>query len=311
MRRLLLALSLLAPLATVHAQIGVEIGLPGVNIGINLPVYPQLVLVPGSPVYYAPRASSNYFFYDGLYWVYRDDNWYSSDWYNGPWQSINPIDVPRFVLRVPVRYYRQPPSYFRGWQANAAPRWGDHWGRDWSAQRHGWNDRKQYATPRPAPLPSYQRKYTGDRYPGAREQQQVIRAENYRYKPREAVTRQHFEQSPLPDAGPRDQSRPMPSERPPQMQSRPPATARENRPPEAGNARDGMRERPASPQGRPEKAEERPQERIRQRAPEREPNKEAGNARDRGQERNQDRGQDKAQNRGRDNRNDERGPDRR
>lgn len=284
MRRLLLALSLLAPLATVHAQIGVEIGLPGVNIGINLPVYPQLVLVPGSPVYYAPRANSNYFFYDGLYWVYRDDNWYSSDWYNGPWQSINPVDVPRFVLRVPVRYYRQPPSYFRGWQANAAPRWGDHWGRDWSAQRHGWNDRKQYATPRPAPLPSYQRKYTGDRYPGAREQQQVIRAENYRYKPREAVTRQHFEQSP-----------------------RPPAAPRENRPPEAGN----VREHSASPQGRPEKAAERtaerPQERIQQRAPEREPNKEAGNA----QERNQDRGQDKAQNRGRDNRNDERGPDRR
>lgn len=284
MRRLLLALSLLAPLATVHAQIGVEIGLPGVNIGINLPVYPQLVLVPGSPVYYAPRASSNYFFYDGLYWVYRDDNWYSSDWYNGPWQSINPIDVPRFVLRVPVRYYRQPPSYFRGWQANAAPRWGDHWGRDWSAQRHGWNDRKQYATPRPAPLPSYQRKYTGDRYPGAREQQQVIRAENYRYKPREAVTRQHFEQSPRPDAGPREQSRP----------------------PEAGNARDGMRER-AAPQSRPERTQERSQERVEQRAPERQPNKGAGNA----QDRVQDRGQDKGPDRGRDNRNDERGPDRR
>ena len=62
------------------AQVSVGIGLPGVSIGINLPVYPELVPVPGYPVYYAPRVSSNYFFYDGLYWVYQSDNWYASSW---------------------------------------------------------------------------------------------------------------------------------------------------------------------------------------------------------------------------------------
>ena len=41
--------------------------------------------VPGYPVYYAPDIGGNYFFYDGRYWVYQDDNWYSSSWYNGPW----------------------------------------------------------------------------------------------------------------------------------------------------------------------------------------------------------------------------------
>ena len=104
------------------AQVSIGIGLPGVNIGINLGGYPQLVPVPGYPVYYAPQLSSNYFFYDGLYWVYEGDNWYASSWYNGPWGIVGPQYVPVYMLRVPVRYYRQPPGYFRGWRADAPPR---------------------------------------------------------------------------------------------------------------------------------------------------------------------------------------------
>ena len=124
-------------ISSATAQVSVGIGLPGVSIGINLPVYPELVPVPGYPVYYAPRLNSNYFFYDGMYWVYQADNWYASSWYNGPWGLVAPEVVPLFVLRVPVRYYRQPPPYFRGWQANAPPRWGDHWGDDWKQRRGG------------------------------------------------------------------------------------------------------------------------------------------------------------------------------
>ncbi|HEX9240838.1 MAG TPA: hypothetical protein VF875_00210, partial [Anaeromyxobacter sp.] len=118
MRYLLVASSLLlGSVTSAHAQVSVSIGLPGVEIGVNQPVYPQLVQVPGYPVYYDPRASSNYFFYDGAYWVYQGDNWYASSWYNGPWQMVGPESVPLYVLRVPVRYYRSPPPYFRGWQA--------------------------------------------------------------------------------------------------------------------------------------------------------------------------------------------------
>lgn len=83
---------------------GVGVQMPGVSIGINLPVQPQLVQVPGYPVYYAPQVQSNFFFYDGFYWVYEDDDWYASSWYNGPWRSVRRDVVPVFVLRVPVRY---------------------------------------------------------------------------------------------------------------------------------------------------------------------------------------------------------------
>ena len=105
---------LLFSAAPAAAQVSVGIGFPGVSIGINLPAYPQLVRVPGYPVYYAPSLNSNFFFYDGMYWVYQGDNWYASSWYNGPWGLVAPAVVPLYVLRVPVRYYRQPPVYFGG-----------------------------------------------------------------------------------------------------------------------------------------------------------------------------------------------------
>ena len=127
MRYLLIVfLMLLGSMTSAMAQLSIGIGLPGVSIGINLPVYPELVRVPGYPVYYAPRLNSNFFFYDGMYWVYQGDNWYASSWYNGPWGLVAPAYVPLFVLRIPVRYYRAPPVYFRDWRAHSPPPPGPH-----------------------------------------------------------------------------------------------------------------------------------------------------------------------------------------
>lgn len=181
-------------MASSAAQVSVGISLPSVSIGINLPAYPQLVRVPGYPVYYAPRLEANFFFYDSMYWVYQDDNWYASSWYNGPWGFVEPAFVPVFILRIPVRYYRQPPAYFRGWRSDAPPRWGDHWGRDWEQRRGGWDRWDRRAAPAPAPLPSYQRKYSGDRYPHQLEQQQQLQQRNYRYQARDPVVRQHYQE---------------------------------------------------------------------------------------------------------------------
>lgn len=87
MRNLYLAaVLLLSPISSSLAEVNVSIGinLPGARIGINVPTYPRLVQVPGYPVYYGPQLNSNYFFYDGLYWVLNGDDWYVSSWYNGP-----------------------------------------------------------------------------------------------------------------------------------------------------------------------------------------------------------------------------------
>jgi hypothetical protein len=203
MRLATIVMSMLLGLATsASAQLSITFGLPGVSIGINVPVYPQLDRVPGYPVYYAPGLRTNFFFYDGMYWVYEGDEWYASTWYNGPWGRVSPEAVPLFVLRVPVRYYRSPPAYFRGWRPDAPPHWGEHWGPDWQQHRDGWDRWDHRAAPAPAPRPVYQRSYSAGRYPQA-EQQQALRSQNYRYQPREDVVRPHFqEQVPQPPRAP-------------------------------------------------------------------------------------------------------------
>jgi hypothetical protein len=176
-----------------------------VSIGINLGTYPDLVAVPGYPVYYAPQLASNFFFYDGLYWVYAQDSWYASSWYDGPWEAVAPEGVPFFVLRVPVRYYRQPPAYFRGWGPEAPPRWDERWGHDWAQRHDGWDRWDRASAPAPAPLPTYQRAYSGERYPRG-DQQLALQAQNYHYQPREAAVRQQIQHLPAQEAPPQRQA---------------------------------------------------------------------------------------------------------
>lgn len=205
-RHIAIVLGMLLYSGPSSAEVSIGIGFPNVSIGINLPLFPELVQVPDYPVYYAPRLDANYFFYDGMYWVFQNDNWYASSWYNGPWGLVYPEDVPLFVLRIPVRYYRQPPAYFRGWGYDAPPRWGDHWGHDWDQRRRGWDRWNRGAAPAPAPLPAYQRQYSGNRYPRHVEQQYELNRQNYRYQPNDPVVRQHYQAQQV-------QSAPVPAQR--------------------------------------------------------------------------------------------------
>jgi len=186
-------LVLLCSVSSAVAQVSIGIGLPSVSIGINIPSFPALAVVPGYPVYYAPRLDANLFFYDGVYWVYQQDNWYASTWYNGPWRVVAPEIVPAFVLRIPVGYYRHPPASWAGWRSNAPPHWGEHWGQEWNQRRSGWDQWDHRSARRPAPLPVYQRQYSGERYPAA-EQQQILRSQKYRYQPQDPVVQAHYQQ---------------------------------------------------------------------------------------------------------------------
>jgi hypothetical protein len=178
-----------------HAQVSVHVRLPSASLGINIPLYPELMPVPGYPVYYAPHLHANYFFYDGLYWVYQNDNWYASSWYDGPWALVAPHVVPVFVLRIPVGYYRNPPRYFYSWRRDAPPRWGLRWGSRWERDRRGWDHWDRRAHVAPAPLPLYQREYSGRRYPQG-ESQRRLHDRHYHYQSHErSVVRQHPERN--------------------------------------------------------------------------------------------------------------------
>jgi hypothetical protein len=293
--------------------LGVATAAPAqISIGINFSLFPELVQVPNYPVYYAPRQNANYFFYDGMYWVYQNDEWYSSDWYNGPWWRMAPEYVPVYVLRVPVRYYRRPPAYFHGWGRDAPPRWGEHWGRDWEQRRSGWDKWDHRTAPRPAPLPTYQRQYTGNQYPRV-EEQHDLHDQKYRYQPTDALVREHVQpqmrgaSAPAPregqaeqprrdagkDARERDQ-RPGVSNAPAQKsepagRDKAPEKAREKeqRPePKSAPQREQPAPKPAAQQQRPEPKA----------APQREPAGDSNKGRDKGPDKARDKGDERGRN---------------
>lgn len=198
---------LLCAVSPATASVSISIGAPSVDIGIHFGALPALTVVPGTPVYYAPSVDANFFFYDGMYWVFQDGNWFASSWYDGPWAPVDPEIVPIFVLHVPVRYYRRPPEFFHGWARNEAPHWGEHWGHDWESHHVAWSHFDKSHVPRPAPIPTYQRRYKGDKYPAAVEQQRALHTvKNYKYRPREDVVRQHYEQHARPHEAPHPQA---------------------------------------------------------------------------------------------------------
>ena len=297
---LIVLLLLLCAVSPAAAQVSIGIGLPSINIGINLPAFPELVVVPGSPVYYAPRLEGNFFFYDGLFWAYQGDHWYASSWYNGPWALSAPEIVPVFILRVPVRYYRHPPAYFRGWQTSAPPHWGEHWGREWEQRRGGWDKGPRGPAPRPAPLPVYQRQYSGARYPSV-DRQPALVSQNYHYQPREPVVREHFQKqgvkgAPAPPAPQAQQQKPKgmpaPAQRSQEQESKgAPAPAQPQRGPAA--------QHPQPPQEREQKQKHEPRQNAAQREHEKQGPQGKGGPQEQRQEPEQgrDRGQEKGQGR--------------
>lgn len=251
-------LSVLAPLLVVGTPARAQVS---VQVGVEIGSYPRLARVPGYPVYYSPDAPANLFFYDGVYWLYVDDVWYTSSWYNGPWFLVEPFAVPVYVLRVPVRYYPVPPPYFRRWRPEAPPRWDEHWGSEWAQRRRGWDHWDRRQTPPPAPLPVYQRQYGGERYPASPDEQRRLQQQQYRYHPREPVAKAYL--APPPAQPPRmaeprvveprvvepPTARPVPQAPPraaPPTAVQPPAPRAPAVPPEIEHRRQGL-QRPVAP----------------------------------------------------------------
>lgn len=206
------------------------------------------------------------------------------------------------------------------WRSDAPPRWGDHWGHDWEQRRSGWDRWNRNAVPAPAPLPAYQRQYSGERYPRQVEQQQSLQQRNYRYQPHDPVVRQHYQEQAVQRApatngsrqldtqrvAPRQQAEPAPAPRvqSPQpgrpevqrqertMQSAPPQQERRGAPEERGSRRQDVPA--AAPRAQPPQPEASPREPQRpnpQGREDRQPGRDSAREPQRGQER--ERGRDR------------------
>ena len=99
-----------------------------IDIGIGVPPIvltapPPLVVVPGTPVSYAPDVQANLFFYQGRYYTVANGVWSRAPAYSGPWVVIQIGQVPAPVVAVPVEYYKIPPGQLK---KHGPPPWAGH-----------------------------------------------------------------------------------------------------------------------------------------------------------------------------------------
>ncbi len=103
----------------------------GINIGSPPPpppavvvaAPPAFVVVPGSPVHYAPGLSVNYFVYGGQHFTFHSGSWFIAASYGAPWTFVAVEKVPKPVLAVPVTYYKIPPGHMKKMEKGGPPEW--------------------------------------------------------------------------------------------------------------------------------------------------------------------------------------------
>ncbi len=125
----------------------------GIHIGVSIPpppvfvfsAPPEVVVIPGTYVYYCPDVDFDIFFYGGYWFRPYEGYWYRSVSYGGPWVYI---ERPPSVLvslphdyRIVTRGFRHIPygELHRNWQVWQRDRYWEHhnWGRVEHEREHG------------------------------------------------------------------------------------------------------------------------------------------------------------------------------
>lgn len=122
-------------------SINVQIGAPP---PVTFPAPPEVVVIPGTYIYYAPGISFDLFFYRGYWWRPWHGRWYRSQYYRGPWVYMAPRWVPRPIIGLSPGWHSRPPMLRRVpyWQLRRNWR---RWERDryWERDRR-WHERGGY-----------------------------------------------------------------------------------------------------------------------------------------------------------------------
>jgi hypothetical protein len=115
---LFLGLAIMMPTPSMaRVEIGISISLPPL---IAYAGPPELVVIPGTYVYFAPDVDVSIYFYDGWWWRPWQGHWYRSRHYNSDWV---------YYSRTPYFYNRLP----SGWRSEfRARQWR---GYDWNYSR--------------------------------------------------------------------------------------------------------------------------------------------------------------------------------
>jgi hypothetical protein len=101
------------PKASADVQINANIH--SGNGSIYFSNQPDVVVVPGTRVYYYEAPSYDVFRYSNAWWVDRAGVWYRSSSYRGPFVQVSYQRVPHQVIVVPAEYHHHDNGLHKGW----------------------------------------------------------------------------------------------------------------------------------------------------------------------------------------------------
>jgi hypothetical protein len=174
------------------AQVTVQIGVPDVRIDLGDSRVSAIRQGAELSRLLRTAGSRELLFYDGLYWVYRNGNWYASYWYNGPWGWSSPTPFRPMSCAFPCATTATVRSVFSStWRVDAPPRWVEVWGPEWEQRRSGWDRWNRSA----APAPAHCRSISGSTpATGIRRSRnsRYLQSRYYSFQPRDPVVRQYY-----------------------------------------------------------------------------------------------------------------------
>ncbi len=128
----LAAMLVLACLAgTGSAEVNVNVGVFAPPPAYVVPAPPEVVVIPGTYVYYAPGLDVDILFFHGYWWRPYEGRWYRAKHYNGPWGFVRGERVPREIVGLPHDYRHMPPGHERIPYGQLKKNW-----RGWEKERH-------------------------------------------------------------------------------------------------------------------------------------------------------------------------------
>jgi hypothetical protein len=111
-----LGISVAAGIPTASAEVTINANIHTGHSGIYFEDQPDVVIVPGSRVYYYEAPSYDVYRYGNMWWVDRGGVWFRASSYHGPFVQVTYQRVPRQIIVVPAEFHRHDNGWHRGWE---------------------------------------------------------------------------------------------------------------------------------------------------------------------------------------------------
>jgi hypothetical protein len=112
----ILGASVAAGIPNASAEVQINANIHTGHSSISFEQEPDVVVVPGTRVYYYEAPSYDVYRYGSAWWVDRGGVWYRSASYRGPFVQVTFQRVPHQVIVIPAEYHRHDNGWHRGWE---------------------------------------------------------------------------------------------------------------------------------------------------------------------------------------------------